>query len=345
MSLDLRDIPVRIANAGQLASLLEVSGYPKTGNVHRTQDFPDVRFEHFLAGSVFMGESLREAAESGVKVGKGEIKSSEVGLGATIRKGVEKVEDSHLGGNTHLGTILLFVPLASASGKTLTENSSMDLELVREDFDLMMRSTTCEDSLEVLDAIQIALDIGEDLEKDESSWLGSADKFADLSVGNPNTREILSEENISLYEWMDVSSGWDGIARELTSKMEASFEVGYPALKKNFEKYGDINMAVVQTFLTILSEYPDTFIARKVGLEETTNIVQAVNTGMKKAQEVSKKAKSILKVGGITTKEGRERIYKLDEYLQESEGKLNPGTTADLTAASLNIALLNGLKY
>ncbi|MHA1130658.1 MAG: triphosphoribosyl-dephospho-CoA synthase, partial [Candidatus Helarchaeota archaeon] len=31
--------PKRIAQYGVLASLLEVSGYPKPGNVHRTQDF------------------------------------------------------------------------------------------------------------------------------------------------------------------------------------------------------------------------------------------------------------------------------------------------------------------
>ncbi len=30
-----------------VASLLELAGWPKPGNVHRTQDFQDTKFEHF----------------------------------------------------------------------------------------------------------------------------------------------------------------------------------------------------------------------------------------------------------------------------------------------------------
>ena len=33
-----------------LASLLELSGWPKPGNVHRTQNYEMTRFEHFMAG-------------------------------------------------------------------------------------------------------------------------------------------------------------------------------------------------------------------------------------------------------------------------------------------------------
>ena len=36
------------ASSGQLAMLLELSAYPKPGNVHRTRNFNDLRFEHFL---------------------------------------------------------------------------------------------------------------------------------------------------------------------------------------------------------------------------------------------------------------------------------------------------------
>ena len=38
-----------ILRCSTLSSLLEVSGYPKPGNIHRTKDFTDTRFEHFLA--------------------------------------------------------------------------------------------------------------------------------------------------------------------------------------------------------------------------------------------------------------------------------------------------------
>ncbi|WP_455363487.1 triphosphoribosyl-dephospho-CoA synthase, partial [[Eubacterium] cellulosolvens] len=44
----LRNRDDEIAAALQLAVLLEVSAYPKPGNVHRTRDFELTRFEHFL---------------------------------------------------------------------------------------------------------------------------------------------------------------------------------------------------------------------------------------------------------------------------------------------------------
>ena len=36
-----------IAKIAQIASALEVSGYPKPGKVHRTRDYDDMEFEDF----------------------------------------------------------------------------------------------------------------------------------------------------------------------------------------------------------------------------------------------------------------------------------------------------------
>ena len=43
-----------------LASLLELSGWPKPGNVHRMQNFKDTRFEHFLAGIAAIQPNFKE---------------------------------------------------------------------------------------------------------------------------------------------------------------------------------------------------------------------------------------------------------------------------------------------
>jgi triphosphoribosyl-dephospho-CoA synthase len=91
-----------------------------------------------------------------------------------------------------------------------------------------------------------------------------------------------------------------------------------------------LNTAVVHTFLKILSEHPDTFIARKVGVE--------------KAREVSLDAKKVLELGGLATAEGRKSIQEFDRKLRESGNRLNPGTTADLTAAALALCTLSGYR-
>jgi triphosphoribosyl-dephospho-CoA synthase len=91
-----------------------------------------------------------------------------------------------------------------------------------------------------------------------------------------------------------------------------------------------LNTAVVHTFLKILSEHPDTFIARKAGAE--------------KASEISVDAAKILKLGGLETTEGSRAIQELDRKLRASGNMLNPGTTADLTAAALALCVLSGYR-
>lgn len=343
--MDIHETSVRVENAAQLASLLEVSGHPKPGNVHRTRDFPDLRYEHFLAGSVAIGEPVREAAAKGYKAGTEKLNLSKIGVGEKINQGVKEVKNSHQGGNTHLGMILLFIPLSAAAGKTLAENEKINTETLRNDFKQIMHSSTSEDSLEVYEAVEKSIDLEPKKgENAQSSWLGDTEK-TELSVGRKDTREKLSRENISLYEWMEVSAKWDGIARELTTNLEASFEIGYPEFTKTYEKHNDINIATVHTFLKILSKFPDTFIARKIGLEKTRDIAKAVDIGMEKAERVSRKAEKILEGGGLTTNQGEKGLKKLDEKLHKNSGKLNPGTTADITAASIMIGILDGLKY
>jgi triphosphoribosyl-dephospho-CoA synthase len=101
----------------------------------------------------------------------------------------------------------------------------------------------------------------------------------------------------------------------------------------------------VNAFLKILSEIPDTFIARKIGLEITHNISEAVKIGMPLSQKISEKSKKILdEYRGMLSEKGQVEIVEMDEELRRSAGNLNPGTTADITAASLMIALLTGFR-
>ena len=59
---------------------------------------------------------------------------------------------------------------------------------------------------------------------------------------------------------------------------------------------------------------------------------------------VSEKAKKIIQAGGASTEIGMKMIQELDDELREENGSLNPGTTADLTAASLFLLLLSGWR-
>ena len=91
-----------------------------------------------------------------------------------------------------------------------------------------------------------------------------------------------------------------------------------------------MNTAIVHTFLKILSERPDTFIARKVGKQ--------------KAIEVSEEAKVILELGGLETPAGKKSLTEFDKQLRSKGNSCNPGTTADLTAAALALCSLRGYR-
>jgi len=86
----------------------------------------------------------------------------------------------------------------------------------------------------------------------------------------------------------------------------------------------------VHTFLKILSEVPDTLIARKAG--------------MSKAKEASAQAKRVLEEGGLITQKGRNILIKFDAKLHARGHQLNPGTTADLTSTVLALAILSGYR-
>lgn len=86
------------AERAQLAMMLEVTAYPKPGNVDRCHDYPETRLEHFLASVIFARQALEEAGQ-----GTGRI-------GEIIRHAVRDT-GCHRGGNTHFGAFILLIPL------------------------------------------------------------------------------------------------------------------------------------------------------------------------------------------------------------------------------------------
>lgn len=325
-----------IVNAAQIAALLEVSGWPKPGNVHRTADLPDTRYEHFLSSAVALGSAVRKVAMQGVKAGKGDIKVSEIGLGKYVKQMISDIKSWHRGGNTHLGVSLLFIPLAAAAGKTCAESGKISAIRLRKNVEKVMKLSTPRDAAEVYDAILMVSTAQE---------LGQVTDGMAPDLYAKDSKKRLLKDKISLYDAMVTASSWDTLASEWVTGMKISFEAGYPTLLEVFRKVGDINTATVHTFLTLLSKSPDAFIARKVGLNETADIRKAVEIGRRKTKWISERAGNVLSLGGLTTKKGCKALSEFDRILQRAKGELNPGTTADLTAASLMIALLCGLRF
>ena len=140
-----------------------------------------------------------------------------------------------------------------------------------------------------------------------------------LDVNDPGSLKVLEERNLSLYDVMKLCCERDIIAEEWCKGFPRSFNGSLLLSKKIAES--SINDAIVYVFLRMLSEEPDTFIEIKFSKEKAIWASQ---------------------MAGIVLKD-KEQIKKFDEQLI-SEG-INPGSTADILAASLFIALLGGMRF
>ena len=305
-----------ISKCLELAILLEVSA-EKPGNVNFVVGFEGTRVEHFLASAVAAAPSFEEAANRGIAVSNNKLRISEVGLGQIIKKCVADINAWQKGGNTMLGTVILFAPLAVAAGMTPTKGSFVfEVPRLRENVKLAVESTTPEDAVSLYEAIDIA----------KPSGLGGA---PDLDVHDPHSKERILKDNVSLYQVFKIAAGYDDVCSEWVDNYPITFNLAYPYLMERL-KNSDLNTAIIHTFLKVLSEHPDTFIARKVGFE--------------KASEISLDARKILELGGVETAKGRKSILEFDRKLRESGNLFNPGTTADITAAALALCTLSGYR-
>jgi len=306
-----------ISKCLELAILFEVSA-DKPGNVNLVVGFEGTRYEHFLASAVAAAPHFERAAKQGVAVSRREIRISEVKLGQIIKDCVGDINAWQHGGNTLLGTVILFTPIAVAAGMTPTkEERVFEISKLRENLRLVVESTTSEDAVKVYEAIKIA----------NPSGLGGA---PELDVNDPDSINRIVRENISLYQVFKIASNYDRVCYEWVNNYPISINVAYPYLMAQITSAKSLNVAIIHTFLKVLAEYPDTFIARKTGIE--------------KAQQVSSKAEKVLALGGLETPIGRRKLREFDFGLRKSGNLLNPGTTADIIAAALALSLLSGYR-
>jgi len=293
-----------VAIAAQLACLLEAS-VAKPGNVSPGRPFADLRYEDFLAGAAAIGAPLAAAGSRP--------------LGATIRVAIEETA-CWTASNTNLGIVLLLAPLAKAairldgvssgrSAKALAERPAVSgfSRTLRDETRRVLSATEVDDARDVYAAIRRAAPSG---------------------LGTVDDQDVAHDPTQTLLEVMRLAAGRDSVAREYATAYELTFVTAVPAVERARRDGLSWQDAVVETFLTILAATPDTHIARRGGAAL--------------AAEVSGQARAALAAGGVRSAEGRDAIERMDCELRDERHLGNPGTTADLTAAAIFVALLGG---
>ena len=143
----------------------------------------------------------------------------------------------------------------------------------------------------------------------------------EFSLKDPASSERLRFRGLTLLELMALSKGHDLIAREWSTEFERCFRLSI-SIRRNVAAAG-MNDGVVKTYLQALSAVPDSLVQAKFGPE---------------------KAEQVRVMAGLALEDKTmAAVYELDRRLLAED--VNPGSTADLIAAALFIALLNGLRF
>jgi triphosphoribosyl-dephospho-CoA synthase len=207
-----------------------------------------------------------------------------------------------VGTNTNLGMILLLAPLARAAARA---EAGRGLRAALHD---VLAELTVGDAQLAYSAIREASPAG---------------------LGEVEDHDVHEDEvAVTLREAMDAARHRDAIADEYVTDFAVTFSLGAETLRRQWLDGARFSDAVVMAFLTILAEVPDTLIARKNGAEA--------------AAHVSRRAADVLAAGGSLSAKGRERLADLAHELCDDAHAFNPGTTADLVAASLFVVLTEG---
>jgi triphosphoribosyl-dephospho-CoA synthase len=221
----------------------------------------------------------------------------EMPLGQTIFNAVSATRDA-VATNTNLGTMLLIAPLAKVPRTERLESGIVDV----------LQRLTPQDAQDVYRAIRLA----------EPGGLGRVDS-ADVAGTPPD--DLLSA--------MRLGAERDMVARQYAENFHHVLHVVVPGLSLALEQGISLSDAIVHVHLELMSEYPDSLIARRRGPEV--------------AHKAAAMAHHVVAGGRPRDAEYEQRLADFDFWLRADGHLRNPGTTADLIAAGLFAALRDGI--
>ena len=164
------------------------------------------------------------------------------------------------------------------------------------------------------------------LTREDASLTYRAIQFAHPGgMGQVGEEDLSEEATVTLLEAMRLAADRDTIASEYANGFDLVLNVGVPILEAAADFAGEWENAIIGLHLQLMARCPDTLIARKCGIEE--------------ANQASQLAQKVLDADWPNSETGSRRIKEFDDWLRADGHRRNPGTTADLVAATLFAAL------
>lgn len=140
--------------------------------------------------------------------------------------------------------------------------------------------------------------------------------LADLDVRDPDAAaRAVEDRGLTLADVMERSAPTDGVAREWTTGFERTFGAAQALLGRE----GTVLERAASVYLELLAEGPDDFVTKRHGESAAEGVAERARSARDGALDPEALADALVDEG------------------------LNPGTTADLLAAGLYVALERGL--
>ncbi len=154
-----------------------------------------------------------------------------------------------------------------------------------------------------------------------------------MQPGGMNTsseQDLASTPTLPVRAVMQFASDYDLIARQYVNNFADVFDFGLEKLSRWWEQSGQQPLtAVTGLHLDWLAHYPDSLIQRKLGLST--------------AKQAAEQAQKVLAAGWPRTKQAQRLFQEFDHWLRADGNRRNPGTSADLVAATLFAGFREGL--
>lgn len=239
-----------------------------------------------------------------------------VGLGRAVYNAIEATRQES-GSNVNLGIALLIAPLAAVDMKTPLPAGISDV----------LRHTTIEDADHVYAAIRLARPGG---------------------LGQVQSQDVRDRPTINLRDAMVLAADRDQIAEQYTTDFAFVLGLGRRWLLDAWDWCQDLGSvipqmdnvlhlpgivpweaAIIRFQLKLLADAPDSLVARKCGASV--------------ASELQQRAAELERHDWPARLTSWPALREFDQWLRADGHRRNPGTTADLIAATLFAAVRDGL--
>ncbi len=157
--------------------------------------------------------------------------------------------------------------------------------------------------------------------QDADLAFGAIVRAAPAGLGRAERHDVFAPAAASLRDAMAEAAGRDRIARQYVTDYADVFELGTPALNRAMTQGWDPAWATLAVYLAFLAAFPDTHIVRRNGAaaaEQTRQFAAELNDRMNSLQTPEALLPDLLAWDAALKRDG-----------------VNPGTSADLTVATL----------